>query len=495
MTPGCGHGGPVAGRVCPHLLADPSGDHVRRFTGAGTAFDLVCSACSTADGGHEPQPVCDECHRKVIEESSWEGVAGTPEVRERAAGYTFAHETVGPVRLDQPVLDIQPFPRLDRQWWAAVDGGGRVLRLDLDEGTAEVLATLPEGAVALSSRERVGLHLSPDGRFAAVVVDHGEVGTVLDLNTGRVTLELTRGDYHSEQTPFPVAFFEIDGRTLVIHGTAWNRLDVSDAATGELLTARELPGSGTNGQPRPEHDLDYFHGGLAVSPNGQWVADNGWVWHPFGVPSSWSARRWVQENVWESEDGPTRRDLAGRVWHWHSPLCWVGDHRLAVWGCGRDADWLIPAVRVFDVTDGRETHWFPGPKGELAFDGDLFSFDAEAGTAVWDVDTGDRLHHEARFCPTRYHPGAKTFLTPLDGGHYRVSRLVRPTGAGFRGEPVVSLARTIRAGRRFDLLPVLADALEEVGCSDAAVLGHCRTPGPHGGRCWVVDRVLGDPAV
>jgi hypothetical protein len=40
-------------------------------------------------------------------------------------------------------------------------------------------------------------------------------------------------------------------------------------------------------------------------------------------------------------------------------------------------------------------------------------------------------------------------------------------------------------------LAVLADALEEAGCTDAELLGHLRGPGPHVRGCWVVDLLLG----
>jgi hypothetical protein len=39
-------------------------------------------------------------------------------------------------------------------------------------------------------------------------------------------------------------------------------------------------------------------------------------------------------------------------------------------------------------------------------------------------------------------------------------------------------------------LAVLADALEDAGCSDAELLGHLRGPGPHVRGCWAVDLVL-----
>ena len=56
---------------------------------------------------------------------------------------------------------------------------------------------------------------------------------------------------------------------------------------------------------------------------------------------------------------------------------------------------------------------------------------------------------------------------------------------------VTALAAGIYADRAFDRMPVLADALEDAGCDDVDVLGHCRGPGPHVRGCWVVDLLLG----
>jgi hypothetical protein len=40
-------------------------------------------------------------------------------------------------------------------------------------------------------------------------------------------------------------------------------------------------------------------------------------------------------------------------------------------------------------------------------------------------------------------------------------------------------------------LAILADALEEAGCTSEEILGHLRGPGPHVRGCWVVDLCLG----
>jgi hypothetical protein len=39
-------------------------------------------------------------------------------------------------------------------------------------------------------------------------------------------------------------------------------------------------------------------------------------------------------------------------------------------------------------------------------------------------------------------------------------------------------------------LAVLADALEEAGCTDLTMLAHLRGPGPHFRACWPLDLVL-----
>jgi hypothetical protein len=54
----------------------------------------------------------------------------------------------------------------------------------------------------------------------------------------------------------------------------------------------------------------------------------------------------------------------------------------------------------------------------------------------------------------------------------------------------VKLAMAVYQERAFDRLPVLADALEEAGCTDAEILGHCRKPAVHVRGCWLVDLLL-----
>jgi hypothetical protein len=56
---------------------------------------------------------------------------------------------------------------------------------------------------------------------------------------------------------------------------------------------------------------------------------------------------------------------------------------------------------------------------------------------------------------------------------------------------VVALAQSLYADSSFTDLPILADALEEAGCTGNDILSHCRQPGEHVRGCWVVDLLLG----
>lgn len=60
-----------------------------------------------------------------------------------------------------------------------------------------------------------------------------------------------------------------------------------------------------------------------------------------------------------------------------------------------------------------------------------------------------------------------------------------------RTATVLGVAQRIYDDRDFVAMPILADVLEDAGCTDAAILDHCRGPDPHVRGCWVVDLILG----
>lgn len=79
----------------------------------------------------------------------------------------------------------------------------------------------------------------------------------------------------------------------------------------------------------------------------------------------------------------------------------------------------------------------------------------------------------------------------LFGNPFRPAPFPDPSWSAWKDGVVVKLAQAIYEDRAFDRLPVLADALEEAGCTNADILAHCRGPGEHVRGCWVVDPLLG----
>jgi hypothetical protein len=62
----------------------------------------------------------------------------------------------------------------------------------------------------------------------------------------------------------------------------------------------------------------------------------------------------------------------------------------------------------------------------------------------------------------------------------------------WRTDTAMSLAHTMYESREFGAMPILADALQDAGCDNDAILSHCRdTSATHVRGCWVTDLVLG----
>jgi hypothetical protein len=106
---------------------------------------------------------------------------------------------------------------------------------------------------------------------------------------------------------------------------------------------------------------------------------------------------------------------------------------------------------------------------------------------------------------------AATSLSPREAGRARAIAMTHEKAAQCRllrdifGNPfrpaavdpgwltpaVITMATAIYGERRFQDLPVLADALEDAGCNGTDLLAHCRGGGEHAPGCWAVDALLG----
>jgi hypothetical protein len=93
--------------------------------------------------------------------------------------------------------------------------------------------------------------------------------------------------------------------------------------------------------------------------------------------------------------------------------------------------------------------------------------------------------------------GQCAYLRDLFANPFR-SIALDPAWPTWHGGSIPQLAQAIYEDRDLpsghldhNRLAVLADALEDAGCTDQDILSHCRGPGPHVRGCWVIDLLLG----
>jgi hypothetical protein len=279
---------------------------------------------------------------------------------------------------------------------------GSLARFDIDSGELDTLAhakLLPlapdpdsDGSAWTPS---FSLRTSPSGRYASVAVDHTRKGAlVLDLTTGLTALTLSEPEPDNPETvPFSICFISHDGRELVVHRTEWNRLDISDPGTGELLPARESP---RHDDPSPDsHYLEFYHGRLTPNSRGNLILDDGWVWHPFGWVYTIDAERWLGVNIWESEDVVRTSGLIDRE-DWNLGDCWIDDRRVAIRAVGENSDdpatKAFDGARIFDVDKpDNPPQLIAGARGRFLSDGSHLFAVHDGATDIWSIDDAPEI--------------------------------------------------------------------------------------------------------
>lgn len=421
---------PFGSPTCEHLRIAQEGvnQYVMWYIGSELKTELLCQPCAEKRGqglAVEVADVCERCFDYITKEiGDFEKVGGKPGIRVRPEPFNTTLKTTSLPKEFGTVLDIAPINHSNQSEWIILAANNDIFTFNADTGHYAQVARCsvpvepdPEWVHPLRRR----LHVSNRGEFIAVVNDYGRYGQIIDARTGKVTLNLDGGEYHPETVPLSFAFVDAGTDVIAIHRTYWNRLDFSNAVDGRLLSERDIS---FQGEKRPEHDLDYFHGPLHVNPSATLIVDDGWVWMPVGMVHCWSLERWFSENVWESEDGPSLRDICARHYCWDSAVCWLDDARLVVAGIGDDDAYMVDGARVFDVTVsgapstiGRsdrgwalELNTFAGPAGKFFTDGaSLFSSDKD-GLSRWNVEDGVRTGHLPDFEPTHHHRGARELV-------------------------------------------------------------------------------------
>jgi hypothetical protein len=116
---------------------------------------------------------------------------------------------------------------------------------------------------------------------------------------------------------------------------------------------------------------------------------------------------------------------------------------------------------------------------------------AVMGAAVAVAEAGQEIDRET-------HSTTAGLLREIFVNPFRPLPPLAPSVLTWNNATVVHLAEAIYEDRilpagtfRPDRLAVLADALEEAGCTETSLLGHLRGPGPHVRGCFAVDAILG----
>jgi hypothetical protein len=88
---------------------------------------------------------------------------------------------------------------------------------------------------------------------------------------------------------------------------------------------------------------------------------------------------------------------------------------------------------------------------------------------------------------TPHNPDVADLLRDIFGNLFRKVKFNRR----WRTDTAVTLARQMYDAREFSAMPILADALQDAGCDNEAILSHCRDAAlTHVRGCWVTDLVL-----
>ena len=96
--------------------------------------------------------------------------------------------------------------------------------------------------------------------------------------------ELDRSYYHATDYDYPLCLLTLtDGRGAVAHCPKRSDTLEIDLLDGTPLTSRRAMAE------------DIFHARLAVSADGRWLLDNGWVWHPLTIVGVYDVARALRE--------------------------------------------------------------------------------------------------------------------------------------------------------------------------------------------------------
>lgn len=287
---------------------------------------------------------------------------------------------------------------------------GNVFLFDCQTETSSLFTNLSFNPYQLS------LQIHSIENYVSITQKNGLQGMVINLSNPTFKAKLERIDYHADNCLFPIAFYKKENQTFLIHGTEWNRLDITCLETDELLTSRIVDYE-TN-----SNYFDYFHSSLLVSPDAKHFTSNGWVWQPYDTITVYSIDRFLKEfemsNTtinFEPVDG----------YNWDRPLCWIDNTTLGI-GYNKKEDGeskedFTSEILFVDIVenqminriefDGFELSEYGATVGELFFDSDKKKFtglNKKSGMLITDI-TGNEIYKDISLTSHKYSERHKLF--------------------------------------------------------------------------------------
>jgi hypothetical protein len=140
----------------------------------------------------------------------------------------------------------------------------------------------------------------------------------------------------------------------------------------------------------------------------------------------------------------------------------------------------VAAMQALQRVIDWDTATIMGEQGEEQVDALLAAQGAALTVSLAAGDTLPTRKHEAEILRDIF--GNPFHPVPID-----------PVWLTWNDGTATKIAQGIYEEKAFDRMPILADALEEAGCTNRDILAHCRSGGEHVRGCWAVDLILGRP--
>jgi hypothetical protein len=117
----------------------------------------------------------------------------------------------------------------------------------------------------------------------------------------------------------------------------------------------------------------------------------------------------------------------------------------------------------------------------------ILSYAAESAEEASGGESGPQDRIETASCPESV--AQSRLVREIFRNPFRLVA-INPAWMTWHGGLVVSMAQTMYDSRDFSDMAILADALEEAGCSNEEFLDHCRSRDEHVRGCWVLDAIM-----